>query len=149
MTTRFRKTNPQENVVQNEAKDYPQKSNQETTEPELNNEELTIVPVEVWQPSTSQKSNYSQKSLGLKSKTNALAEDLAVLRSNLDIRIDRLQSLIETEGAAAERAELLNEITSNIRESLNLKDIFKTVVEEVRYALQTDRVIVYKFDKNW
>ncbi|MDJ0515272.1 MAG: GAF domain-containing protein [Trichodesmium sp. MO_231.B1] len=149
MTTRFRKTNPQENVVQNEAKDYPQKSNQETTEPELNNEELTIVPVEVWQPSTNQKSNYSQKSLGLKSKTNALAEDLAVLRSNLDIRIDRLQSLIETEGAAAERAELLNEITSNIRESLNLKDIFKTVVEEVRYALQTDRVIVYKFDKNW
>nr|WP_293107521.1 GAF domain-containing protein [Okeania sp. SIO2F4] len=27
--------------------------------------------------------------------------------------------------------------------------MFKTVVEEVRYALQTDRVIVYKFDKNW
>ncbi|MGD1703697.1 GAF domain-containing protein [Dapis sp. BLCC M229] len=149
MTTRFRKTNPQDNIVQNEAKDYPQKSNQETTEPELNNEELTIVPVEVWQPSTNQTSNSSQKSLGLKSKTNALAEDLAVLRSNLDIRIDRLQSLIETEGAAAERAELLNEITSNIRESLNLKDIFKTVVEEVRDALQTDRVIVYKFDKNW
>ncbi len=149
MTTRFRKTNKQENIVQNEAKDYPQKSNQETAQPELNNEELTIVPVEVWQPSTNQTSNSSQKSLGLKSKTNALAEDLAVLRSNLDLRIDRLQSLIETEGAAAERAELLNEITSNIRESLNLKDIFKTVVEEVRTALQTDRVIVYEFDKNW
>ncbi|MGK7922189.1 MAG: GAF domain-containing protein [Trichodesmium sp.] len=148
--TNFRKTHQPENSGTNKSKTYYyQKSNQEPEETESNNEAVSIVPVEVWQPSTNQTSPASQKGLGLKAKTNALAEDLAVLRSNIDVRINQLQSLIETEGAAAERAELLNQITSNIRESLNLKDIFKTVVEEVREALQTDRVIVYKFDKNW
>ncbi|MDT9338456.1 GAF domain-containing protein [Trichodesmium erythraeum 21-75] len=147
--TGFRKTNQQDNRLPNKDKDYSKKSPIETKQPQSGNEELTIVPVEVWQPNTRKTSISTKKSLGLKEKTNALAEDLAVLRSNIDIRINQLQSLIETEGAAAERAELLNQITSNIRESLNLKDIFKTVVEDARYALQTDRVIVYQFDKNW
>ncbi len=147
--THFRKTKQQDNTPQNQSKNYPQKSHQETAKPESNNEEVTIVPVEVWEPNPNQISTSSQQSLGLKGKTKALAEDLAVLRSNIDIRINQLQSLIQTEGAAAERAELLNEITSHIRESLNLEDIFKTVVEDARAALQTDRVIVYKFDKNW
>ncbi|MEB3339470.1 GAF domain-containing protein [Okeania sp.] len=140
---RFRKNNQPDNRVQNQAQDYSQKSNRETTKNQVDDEEVTIVPVEVWQPNT------NQKPQGLKAKTNALAEDLATLRSNIDIRINQLQLLIEKEGAAAERAELLNEITSNIRESLNIEDIFKTVVQDARAALQTDRVIVYEFDKNW
>ncbi|NET29492.1 GAF domain-containing protein [Okeania sp. SIO1I7] len=141
--TNFRKTNQSDNRTQNSIQNYYNKSEQETVNTQANNESLAIVPVEVWQPDT------NKKSLGIRAKTNALAEDLAVLRSNIDIRINQLQSLIETEGAAAERAELLNEITSHIRESLNLKDIFKTVVEDARAALQTDRVVVYQFDKNW
>ncbi|NEO54236.1 MAG: GAF domain-containing protein [Okeania sp. SIO3B5] len=141
--TNFRKTNQSENRTPNATKNYYNKSEQETIQSQANNESLAIIPVEVWQPDN------SQKRLGIKAKTNALAEDLAALRSNIDVRINQLQSLIETEGAAAERAELLNEITSHIRESLNLKDIFKTVVEDARSALQTDRVVVYQFDKNW
>ncbi|NEP78252.1 MAG: GAF domain-containing protein [Okeania sp. SIO3B3] len=141
--TNFIKTNQSENRTPNATKNYYNKSEQETIQTKGNNESLAIVPVEVWQPDT------NQKTLGIRAKTNALAEDLAALRSNIDVRINQLQSLIETEGAAAERAELLNEITSHIRESLNLKDIFKTVVEDARNALQTDRVIVYQFDKNW
>ncbi|NET43427.1 GAF domain-containing protein [Okeania sp. SIO2B3] len=141
--TNFRKTNQSENRTQNPTQNYYNKSDQETVQSQTNNESLAIVPVEVWQPEP------NPKSLGIRAKTNALAEDLAILRSNIDIRINQLQSLIETEGAAAERAELLNEITSHIRESLNLKDIFKTVVEDARDALQTDRVVVYQFDKNW
>ncbi|GGA12694.1 GAF domain-containing protein [Okeania sp. KiyG1] len=141
--TNFRKTNQSDNRTQNLSQSYYKKTEQETIQTPANNESLAIVPVEVWQPDT------NQKRLGIRAKTNALAEDLAVLRSNIDVRINQLQSLIETEGAAAERAELLNEITSHIRESLNLKDIFKTVVEDARAALQTDRVVVYQFDKNW
>ncbi len=142
----------QDNRVQNQAKNSLQKSNQETVQPQLDNEEVTIVPVEVWQPNynqTSSSQNSSQNSLGLKAKTNALSEDLAVLRSNIDVRINQLQALIEREGAAAERAEMLNQITSHIRVSLNIEDIFNAVVEDARNALQTDRVIVYKFDQNW
>ncbi|WP_413160581.1 GAF domain-containing protein [Capilliphycus salinus ALCB114379] len=86
---------------------------------------------------------------GLKAKTTILAKELSVLRSNIDRRVNQLQALIEKEGAAAERAELINQITSRMRESLNLDDIFKTVVEDARAALQSDRVVVYQFDENW
>lgn len=141
--TNFRKTKKSENRTQNPSQNFDNKSEQETVQTQANDESLAIIPVAVWQPDT------NQRSLGIKAKTNALTEDLAALRSNIDVRINQLQSLIETEGAAAERVELLNEITSHIRESLNLKDIFKTVVEDARYALHTDRVVVYQFDKNW
>ncbi|MEA5518719.1 GAF domain-containing protein [Limnoraphis robusta] len=89
------------------------------------------------------------QSLGLKAKTTILAKELSVLRSNIDRRVNQLQALIEKEGAAAERAQLINQITSRMRESLNIEDIFKTVVEDARTALQSDRVIVYQFDENW
>jgi diguanylate cyclase (GGDEF)-like protein/PAS domain S-box-containing protein len=36
-----------------------------------------------------------------------------------------------------------------IRQSLNLGDILKTTVEEVRQFLQTDRVLIYRFQPNW
>ena len=87
--------------------------------------------------------------VGLKAKTTILAKELNVLRSNIDRRVNQLQALIEKEGAAAERAELINQITSRMRESLTLEDIFKTVVEDARSALQSDRAIVYQFDANW
>lgn len=138
--TPYKKNQPQENQDKNQKK---------TTKLEQNNESASIVPVQVtWQTNTNLQSS-TMKSSGLKAKTNALAEDLSVLRSNIDMRINQLQSLIEQEGAAAERAELLNKITSHIRESLNPTDIFNTVVEDARVALQTDRVVVYQFDKNW
>ncbi|MGB3189509.1 MAG: GAF domain-containing protein [Limnoraphis sp.] len=87
--------------------------------------------------------------IGLKAKTTILAKELNVLRSNIDRRVNQLQALIEKEGAAAERAELINQITSRMRESLTLEDIFKTIVEDARAALQSDRVIIYQFDENW
>ncbi|MGB3508085.1 MAG: GAF domain-containing protein [Microcoleaceae cyanobacterium] len=148
--TPYRKNQDRENKDQNPRVKYNPKTQQETTQTEQKNESSTaIVPVEVtWQTNTNLQSA-AIKDSGLKAKTNALAADLAVLRSNIDMRINQLQLLIEQEGAAAERAELLNKITSHIRESLNLKDIFKTVVEDAKAALQTDRVVVYQFDKNW
>ncbi|HEY9602021.1 MAG TPA: diguanylate cyclase [Allocoleopsis sp.] len=36
-----------------------------------------------------------------------------------------------------------------IRQSLNLKEILKTTVEEVRQFLQTDRVLIYHFEPDW
>ncbi len=46
------------------------------------------------------------------------------------------------------RERLLGAIAQNIRQSLNLPDILKTTVTEVRQLLQVDRVIIYQFEPN-
>ncbi len=46
------------------------------------------------------------------------------------------------------RERLLGAIAQNIRQSLNLTDILKTTVTEVRQLLQVDRVIIYQFEPN-
>ncbi len=115
-------------------------------------ENTTIIPVEASVSVDTDLDSFSdsnQSVMGLKAKTTALSKELSVLRSSIDTRVNQLQSLIEREGAAAERAKLLNQITSHIRESLEVEDIFKTVVEDARGVLQTDRVVVYQFDANW
>ncbi len=49
----------------------------------------------------------------------------------------------------AERERLLVGITQRVRQSLNLDEILNTAVTEVRELLQTDRVIVYRFEPDW
>jgi two-component system, OmpR family, sensor histidine kinase VicK len=43
-----------------------------------------------------------------------------------------------------QRAELFAEVTVKIRQSLQLKDIFKTTVSEVQRILEADRVLIYQ-----
>jgi len=49
----------------------------------------------------------------------------------------------------AEREALLEAVTQRIRESLELEEILNTAVNEVRQLLQTDRVVLYRFEPNW
>lgn len=48
-----------------------------------------------------------------------------------------------------ERERLLAAITLRIRQSLDLDSIIDRTVEEVRLFLQTDRVLVYRFEPDW
>ncbi|MBD2437900.1 histidine kinase dimerization/phosphoacceptor domain -containing protein [Nostoc sp. FACHB-110] len=57
-------------------------------------------------------------------------------------------NLKETEKALKsqlERERLIRNVMQRIHKSLNLQDILNTIVEEVRYLLQVERVIVYQF----
>ncbi|HEY9830593.1 MAG TPA: GAF domain-containing protein, partial [Stenomitos sp.] len=65
---------------------------------------------------------------------------------NQEILLKKEENLRKQQEAEAERARLLNDITSNIRESLDTDYIFNTAVVETRAALQADRVVVYRFD---
>ncbi|MBD2126945.1 GAF domain-containing protein [Microcoleus sp. ZQ-A2] len=65
---------------------------------------------------------------------------------NQEILLKKEETLRKQQEAEAERARLLNEITSNIRESLDTDYIFNTAVVETRAALQADRVVVYRFE---
>ncbi|HEY9696262.1 MAG TPA: GAF domain-containing protein [Trichocoleus sp.] len=49
----------------------------------------------------------------------------------------------------AEREQLIGLITQRIRQSLNLRDILYTTVIQVQQFLQTDRVLVYRFEPDW
>lgn len=109
--------------------------------PSQDEETVTLVPV-------NQLSKNSQNSL-LSSKAGDLVGELTNLRSNIDLMTDELQSLLATERAAVERAELLNTMTSHIRESLNFDYILNATVTDARNALEANRVIVLQFDPNW
>ena len=54
----------------------------------------------------------------------------------------RLQDLASREG-------LINRISTQIRESLELQPILQTTVQTVRQQLATDRVVVYRFRPDW
>lgn len=51
--------------------------------------------------------------------------------------------------AEAKLSQLFTEITLRIRRSLKLDDVINTTVHEVRQALKTDRVIMYRFNTDW
>jgi PAS domain S-box-containing protein len=47
------------------------------------------------------------------------------------------------------RSQLLSTVALRIRQSLDLQEILSTTVEEVRQFLQTDRVMMYRFQPDW
>jgi light-regulated signal transduction histidine kinase (bacteriophytochrome) len=47
------------------------------------------------------------------------------------------------------RERLVMAMQERIRESLNLEEVLKTAVEEVRQFLSTDRTIIYRFNPGW
>lgn len=48
-----------------------------------------------------------------------------------------------------EQERLMGAIAQRIRQSLNLEEILNTTVAEVRQFLQTDRVLIYRFEPDW
>ncbi len=63
-----------------------------------------------------------------------------------------ITALVEAQGALRRQAEeerLIRTMTQHIRESLDLDSILETTVDEVRQFLQTDRVLIYRFNPDW
>ncbi|WP_199314415.1 PAS domain S-box protein [Planktothrix sp. FACHB-1365] len=71
----------------------------------------------------------------------------AVVTSFSDISIRKqAEEALKQQG---ERERMIYTITQRIRESLDLDEILQTTVAEVRQFLQTDRVIIYRFNADW
>lgn len=62
------------------------------------------------------------------------------------IKTTALQAQIEQQ---AERERLILQITQQIRQSLELNRVLDTTVTEVRRFLQTDRVVIFRFNQDW
>ncbi len=71
---------------------------------------------------------------------------------NADTQVEKLFGTlldISDRRAAQERERLVGAILLRIRESLELDEILNTTVTEVRELLQTDRVLIYRFNPDW
>ncbi|MEO1296848.1 MAG: GAF domain-containing protein, partial [Cyanobacteria bacterium J06636_16] len=62
---------------------------------------------------------------------------------------DLLKKSEETFRQLAQQKELLNRISTQIRQSLKLEYIQQTTVSEVRQLLNVDRMVIYQFEDNW
>ncbi|APB34038.1 methyl-accepting chemotaxis protein [Gloeomargarita lithophora Alchichica-D10] len=65
------------------------------------------------------------------------------------IALERQEELRQTQETKANLAQLLNDITLRIRQSLDRQAIFQTTVQQMREALESDRCVVYLFDATW
>ncbi len=71
----------------------------------------------------------------------------AVVASLTDITVGKQAQIALQQ--QTERERMVYAIAQHIRKSLDLDEILNTTVAEVRDFLQTDRVIIYRFNRDW
>ncbi|AFZ28878.1 methyl-accepting chemotaxis sensory transducer with GAF sensor [Gloeocapsa sp. PCC 7428] len=76
-------------------------------------------------------------------------DELAMLGANINNMADQLQGLLQQQEEVTEQAQLFADVTFRIRRSLNVDDILKTAVKEVRKVLRCDRVVIYRFNPDY
>ncbi|KGF73643.1 hypothetical protein DO97_15120 [Neosynechococcus sphagnicola sy1] len=81
---------------------------------------------------------FSRTAEGLPQRSLGVATDITLLKE--------AQATLHQQ---AEYQRLLMVIAQHIRQTLDLENILQTTVTEVRQFLDTDRVIIYKFEPDW
>ena len=76
-------------------------------------------------------------------------DELGILGDNINRMASQLEDSIHYQTKAAESAEALNLIASNMRQSLSEREVLNTTVNDLRQSLKTDRIVVYQFDTDW
>ncbi len=76
-------------------------------------------------------------------------DDLSVLGKRLDLLSEQLQSSALKQGQLTRQKQLFSAITFRTRKSPDLSVLFQTAVEGARDILNTDRVVVYRFNPDW
>ncbi len=76
-------------------------------------------------------------------------DELAIVGKNINNLVSKIQGLIQEQKLSAVQSDLLKNITLKMAEALDTTMVFDIAVEQIRQTLQSDRVIVYRFDENW
>ncbi len=76
-------------------------------------------------------------------------DELGILGHNINRMAGQLEDSIRLQTKAAESAEAVNLIATNMRQSLTEREVLNTTVNDVRQALKTDRIVVYQFKTDW
>lgn len=94
-----------------------------------------------WQPSEIEFTSQIAEQLGV-----ALKQDSYL--KQVQMQVVQLAKATERE-KAMERQELLAATIDKIRQSLDIKTIFKTTTQAVRELLEVERVAIYRFNADW
>jgi len=86
---------------------------------------------------------------GVRLEATERGDEIGVLSKELNQMAISIEANLIAQRQEAKRAQLLKDITFRISQSLNSEDVFNTAAQEIRLALQTDRVVVYSFNENW
>jgi methyl-accepting chemotaxis protein PixJ len=78
-----------------------------------------------------------------------VAQAFNQLAENVSQSEDLLRRQSQQEQLAAARAQLLADLTSRIRQSLNEETILSTSVDGLREVLEVDRVLIYRFNADF
>jgi two-component system, cell cycle sensor histidine kinase and response regulator CckA len=96
---------------------------------------------------------YTIERQGALHQSRQIKLELQQAREQLEIKVrERTAELVQVNSRLqqeAERQRLVMEITQRIQKSLTLEKILTKTVEEVRQFLDTDRVIIFRFDPEW
>ncbi len=76
-------------------------------------------------------------------------DDLSALGKRLDLLSEQLQSSALEQTQLTRQKQLFSAITFRTRKSPDLSVLFKTAVDGARDILNTDRVVVYRFNPDW
>ncbi|MBW4426690.1 MAG: GAF domain-containing protein [Nostoc desertorum CM1-VF14] len=94
-----------------------------------------------WQPSEIEFTSQIAEQLGV-----ALKQDSYL--KQVQMQVVQLAEATERE-KAMERQELLAATIDKIRQSLDIKTIFRTTTQAVRELLEVERVAIYRFNQDW
>lgn len=79
----------------------------------------------------------------------AFGDEVGQLAATFNQMADSMSRSEQSLAVQVEQAQQLNDITSAIRQSLQMEQILDTAVRQSREAIATDRVIVYAFNPDW
>jgi PAS domain S-box-containing protein len=79
----------------------------------------------------------------------AIAIQQSELYQQAQTEIAQRQQAEEALQQQFQRERLVGAIAQRIRQSLNLEEILKATAAEVRQVLQTDRVVIFRFEPDW
>ncbi|MGB5899938.1 MAG: methyl-accepting chemotaxis protein [Geitlerinemataceae cyanobacterium] len=71
------------------------------------------------------------------------------LANSFNNLVAQVKQLLDRQTAETKRSQQLNEIVSQMRQSLEKDEILNIAVSKLRTCLDTDRVIVYQFHDDW
>jgi light-regulated signal transduction histidine kinase (bacteriophytochrome) len=102
--------------------------------------------VRSWQPTERELAQTLQRQFSMAIQHHSLYEQVQTLNSSLERQVQQRTAELQQ---SLESAHLLRQVTDQIRSTLDYQLVLYTIVREVRSLLNTDRVVIYKFARNY
>lgn len=79
---------------------------------------------------------------------NAEIDFFSQVAAQVGVALERVD-LLQEQQLGLKLTEQLKDLTLKLAGALDVETIFDNATEEIRYILQTDRVLIYRFDETW